>query len=94
VSAIWNAIKNRPVTTIGAAVTALVVAVTGIVNAVYPGAVPDAQVNAIVAALGVFWVALASIRALVTPVAQPTLPQGTTVTVQTPGDAPNTTATV
>jgi hypothetical protein len=56
--------------------------------------ITQAQVNAInaavlpvmlvMAALGTWWA-----RRKSTPVASPTLPQGTTVTVVTPGDSPN-----
>jgi len=35
-------------------------------------------------------VGIVAARQQVTPVAAPALPQGTTVTVETPGDAPNT----
>lgn len=72
-------ITRQPIATLGAAITAFLVAGIGVVNAFVPGAVPDAQIADIAKALGGMWVTLAAVWALVTPVRAPKLPEGTDV---------------
>lgn len=72
-------VARQPIATLGASVTALVVAGIGVVNAFAPGTVTEAQVADIVTALGGMWVALAAAWSLVTPVRAPALRENTPV---------------
>lgn len=72
-------VTRQPIATVGASITAFVVAAIGVVNAVQPGTVSDAQIADITKALGGMWVALAAVWNLVTPVRAPKLGAGTEV---------------
>lgn len=72
-------IKRQPIATIGASITAFVVAGIGVINTFQPGAVTDAQIEAIVKALGAMWVLLGIIWPTVTPAAAPKLKPDTEV---------------
>lgn len=73
------AIRRQPIATLGAAITAFVVAGIGVVNAFVPGTVSEDQIADITKALGGMWVALAAVWSLVTPTRAPKLPEGTPV---------------
>lgn len=75
-------ITRQPIVTVGASITALVVAAIGVINAFAPGTVTDAQIGDITKALGGMWVALAAVWNLVTPTRAPKLPEGTEVTMK------------
>ena len=97
-----NLAAREPVLTtaagVGATITAVVVAGIGVLDAFHPDAVTQAQQGAIVAFLGVLWIAIGAVaviaRQLVTSLRNPRIAEGTTVTVVTPGDQPNRTTTV
>lgn len=72
-------VKRQPIATIGAAITAFVLAGIGVVNAFSPGAVPPEQIDDIAKALGGMWIALAAVWNLVTPTRAPKLKEGTDV---------------
>lgn len=75
-------ITRQPIATVGASITALVLAAIGVVNAFAPGTVTEAQIADIVKALGGMWLALAAVWNLVTPTRAPKLPEGTEVTMK------------
>lgn len=75
-------ITRQPIATVGASITALVLAAIGVVNAFAPGTVTEAQIADIVKALGGMWLALAAVWNLVTPTRAPKLPEGTDVTMK------------
>ena len=70
---------RQPIVSLGAAVTAFVVAGIGVVNAFAPGSFDQAQIDDIVLTLGKLWAALAAVWFFVTPTAAPKLPEGTQV---------------
>lgn len=72
-------IRRQPIATLGAAITAFVVAGIGVVNAFVPGTVSEEQIADITKALGGMWAAFAAVWALVTPTRAPKLPEGTPV---------------
>jgi hypothetical protein len=72
-------IRRQPIATLGAAITAFVVAGIGVVNAFVPGTVSEAQIADITKALGGMWLSLAAVWSLVTPTRAPKLPEGTEV---------------
>ena len=74
-------ITRQPIATVGAAITAFVVAGIGVVNAFAPGTVSPEQTEDIAKALGGMWVALAAVWGLVTPTRAPQLPVNTPVTL-------------
>ena len=75
-------IKRQPIATIGASVTALVVAAIGVVNAFQPGSVSEAQQGEVVRFLAAMWIVLGLIWPTVTPAAAPKLPEGKDVTLK------------
>lgn len=80
-------ITRQPIATLGASITAFVVAGIGVVNAFAPGTVTPEQIEDIAKALGAVWVALGAVWGLVTPTRAPKLPANTPVTLPdgTPG---------
>lgn len=82
-ASLWARIKavitRQPIVTLGASITALVVAAIGVVNAFAPGTVSPEQVADIAKALGGMWIALGAVWNLVTPTRAPKLDPGTTV---------------
>ena len=82
-AALWTRIKaiitRQPIVTLGAAITTLVVAAIGVVNAFAPGSVSAEQVADIAKALGGMWIALGAVWNLVTPTRAPKLPVGKVV---------------
>lgn len=72
-------IKRQPIATIGASITALVVAGIGVVNAFAPGTVTEAQQGEVVRFLAAMWVVLGLVWPTVTPAASPRLPESTPV---------------
>ena len=72
-------IKRQPIATIGVAITTLVVAAIGVLNAFQPGTVTDAQIEEVKRFLAALWVVLALIWPTVTPAAAPKLPEGKSV---------------
>lgn len=87
-------ITRQPIASTGAAITGLVIAGIGVLNAFAPGTVTDAQIADIAKSLAGLWVALGLIWPMVTPTRAPKVKEGTDVEVVTPGDAPNRTTTV
>lgn len=69
-------IRRQPIATIGASITALVVAGIGVVNAFAPGTVNEAQQGEVVRFLAAMWVVLGLVWPTVTPAAAPKLPEG------------------
>lgn len=72
-------ITRQPIATTGAAITTLVLAAIGVVNAFQPGTVTEAQIADITKALGGMWIALGAVWGLVTPTRAPKLAEGTEV---------------
>lgn len=72
-------VSRQPIATIGASITALVVAGIGVVNAFQPGAVTEAQQGEIVRLLAAMWVVLGLVWPVVTPAGDPKLPEGRSV---------------
>lgn len=68
-------IRRQPIATIGASITALVVAGIGVVNAFQPGTITEAQQGEVVRFLAAMWVVLGLIWPTVTPTARPRLPE-------------------
>ena len=95
---IWERVKalitRQPIVTLGASITALVVAGIGVVNAFNPGTVSEGQVADITKALMGMWAALAAVWSLVTPTRAPRIPEGTSVEVVTPAGQPNKSVTL
>lgn len=72
-------ITRQPIATIGASITALVVAGIGVVNAFAPGTITEAQQGEVVRFLAAMWVVLGLVWPVVTPAAAPKLKVGTDV---------------
>ncbi len=72
-------ITRQPIATIGASITALVVAAIGVVNAFQPGAITEAQQGEVVRFLAAMWVVLGLVWPVVTPARAPKLDEGTAV---------------
>lgn len=70
---------------VGGAITTVVGAGVALINAFHPGAITDAQAGAIAVFVGAVWALLLLVwrlvRRFVTPVKAPTLPVGTSVTL-------------
>ena len=86
-------IAREPALTAGAVVTALG-AIIALLDAFGITHTTPEQRQAIAGAVVSVWPVVLVLRQLVTPSAAPSIKQGTTVTVVTPGDQPNTTTTV
>jgi hypothetical protein len=84
-------LSREPIVVIGASVTAFVLAVVALLNIFAITNVTVEQTGAIVATLGAMWLMLATIRQFVTPAASPQVKPGTAITVEQPGNTPNTT---
>lgn len=74
-------ITRQPIATIGASITALVVAGIGVLNAFQPGSVTEAQQGEVVRFLAAMWVVLGLVWPVVTPASSPRLPEGKAVTL-------------
>lgn len=72
-------IVRQPIATIGASITALVVAAIGVINAFQPGAITEAQQGEVVRFLAAMWVVLGLVWPVVTPARAPQLDEGTPV---------------